>query len=47
MTMHCNPFRPIPSPEGPCSRHRLLALVDAFAQRRVVVVGDLVADEFI
>src|SRR5262249_26872863 len=28
-------------------RERLLALVDAFSSRRVLVVGDLIADEFI
>src|SRR5919204_5232795 len=28
-------------------KERLLALVDAFSSRRVVVVGDLIADEFI
>src|SRR5438128_8619497 len=28
-------------------RDRLLALVDGFSSRRVLVVGDLVADEFI
>src|SRR5215510_12480793 len=28
-------------------KERLLALIDAFSSRRVVVVGDLIADEFI
>src|SRR6266850_4073468 len=28
-------------------RERLLALVDGFSSRRVLVVGDLIADEFI
>ena len=28
-------------------KERLLALVDGFGSRRVVVVGDLIADEFI
>src|SRR3954470_1563311 len=28
-------------------KERLLALVDAFSNRRVLVVGDLIADEFI
>src|SRR5262249_26522559 len=28
-------------------RERLLALVDAFSSRRVLVIGDLIADEFI
>ena len=37
-----------PSPASPRDRHaRLLSLVDAFPQRRVAVVGDIVADEFL
>jgi len=28
-------------------RERLLALVDSFSSRRVLVVGDVIADEFI
>jgi rfaE bifunctional protein kinase chain/domain len=36
-----------PQPGGHERQARLLSLVDAFAQRRVAVVGDVVADEFL
>jgi rfaE bifunctional protein kinase chain/domain len=40
--------RPVAPAHGDSSpRERLLALVDAFPRRRVLVVGDIVADEFL
>src|SRR4051812_8990548 len=36
---------PLPGEAG--RKERLLALVDAFSSRRVLVIGDLIADEFI
>src|SRR5438874_4689704 len=36
-----------PLPGDAERKERLLALVDGFASRRVVVVGDVIADEFI
>ena len=39
--------RPPVQPSEHDRQARLLALVDAFAQRRVAVVGDIVADEFL
>src|SRR6476660_9480347 len=36
-----------PQPGESERRDRLLALVEGFASRRVLVVGDLIADEFI
>src|SRR5919201_3421293 len=36
-----------PLPGGAERRERLLALVDSFSSRRVLVIGDLIADEFI
>lgn len=48
MTRHVK--RTVTSPDPPTrslDRERLLALVDAFANRTVLVVGDLIADEFI
>src|SRR5262245_18235037 len=40
--------RPIHPPPGEAEfKERLLALIDGFSSRRVLVVGDLIADEFI
>src|SRR6202007_2903540 len=40
--------RSVPPPPGEAERKdRLLALVDGFSSRRVLVIGDLIADEFI
>src|SRR5919201_3210934 len=36
-----------PLPGGAERRDRLLALVDSFGSRRILVIGDLIADEFI
>jgi len=36
-----------PLPGDAERKERLLALVDGFARRRVLVVGDVIADEFI
>src|SRR3982074_2850318 len=36
-----------PLPGGAERKERLLALVDGFSSRRILVVGDLIADEFI
>ena len=41
------PRTPNPPPADRDRQARLLALVDTFAQRRVAVVGDVVADEFL
>src|SRR5262245_26747808 len=43
-----NPARPAPSLPAHSERQaRLLSLVSAFAGRRVLVIGDIIADEFI
>lgn len=34
-------------PDGHVTRERLLSLIEAFSRRRIVVIGDLLADEFI
>lgn len=48
MTRHLKRMATSPDPAAhSLERERLLALVDAFAKRTVLVVGDLIADEFI